>query len=102
MDVRAYQKQILSAAIVFAVVGFAFVFRATAQQSDPTIACEQKGVVVFSSNDTDISSFDATPYGAVLVKKVPLPNANINLYLYAPGQLFCSVKADQDTSTVDV
>ncbi len=68
--------------------------------SDPALVCKQNNVEVFTSDETDIAAFDAAQYGVSLVQITPIPGANLNLYIFNPGEIICAIKADEDTSSV--
>lgn len=65
---------------------------------DAPLVCKQGESVIYTSEQSDIAAFNASDYGAVLVQVIPITDANLNLYIFNPGQIICAIKADLDTS----
>ncbi len=89
--------------IVFALISIVFLsLPVSAQEQQVVLTCERDGQVIFSSSSSDIDAFDASQYGAILVRVILIVEQNTNLYMFSPGGIYCSIPADLDTSTVNL
>ena len=98
-----YPERMSVLGIVFALISIVFLSEPVGAQAQPAVlSCERDGQVIFSSSSSDIDAFDASQYGAILVRVILIVEQNTNLYIFSPGGIYCSIPADLDTSTVSL
>lgn len=98
-----YSERLSVLGLVLALINIVFLsLPVGAQEPQAILTCERDGQVIFSSISSDINAFDASQYGAILVRVMLIVEQNTNLYMFSPGGIYCSIPADLDTSTVNL